>query len=542
MVFLGGLVIWLGFHMPVALYGTADTPLHVSYWTADEQSGINGALHVMKEKSPLGLRNQKVLYYGPMMGMFGVPAVIADAGIQFALGKVQTPESYRDAVIWDWGGILMWGRLVAAFVGFLGLIAVYLLFTTRTVNPTQVRWVPYIAALTMGVSYLYFEYSGFFRHWIFIVTALLWQLYVAVLIVEAETTKKWHWLVQVLLAVVAFGTSYLAVLYQSFWLPIVIKWLREKDWTKLKHFVVHGVFVLVGFVLMVWWHPYAFVRLFVLTGLYKADITSADLSLTETAAGNGFLYYAELMVVSLWPLLVLLVALVVFMRREWKQTWTTYLVPMLLVPAVANYLLFSMPELSVTRYMFPTITLLTLLVLVLVSRSVIPLKSGHIIRRVTFVILGVFVLLNVVHTAGWLRMVIAGPVERNTIIPQIHEWQAENPLTKTLVVKSWPLGYVHTRSAYEHFVEHAHKHESELWQHILTLDPPEGIVPINVEYRYAYEGLKDEDYTAFSHIVLYHPPELPEGVTELSPTDVFDIYPWKVWQYEKYQESYTVLK
>jgi hypothetical protein len=541
LVLLLGAAAWFGLHVPVMFYGTADTPLHVSYWTADEQSGLNGALHVLKEKSLLGLRNETVLYYGPMMGVFGIPAVVADAGIQFLQGNVSTPESYRDAVIWDWGGILMWGRLVAAFVGFLGLIAVFQLFTTQTINPTKARWVPYLAAVTMGTSYLYFEYSGFFRHWIFIVVALLWQLYFAVRVVEVETVKWWHWATHVALALVGFGTSYLAVVYQLFWLPIFYKWFREKEWQKLKGFVAHGIAMVAGMALIIVWHPYAFFRLFALTGLSDSGTTTADLDYGGVL-GVGFTFYAELMLVALWPLLLLLVVLAVYMYREGKQMWTTYLVPMLLVPAVANYLLFSTPELSVTRYVFPTITLLILLVMVLVSRHVVSLHRGHLMRRVTFVILGVFVLLNVVHTVGWLRMVSAGPVERSIIIPQIHEWQEVNPLAKILVVKSWPIGYVHTKSAYHYFVEYANKGEYELWQHILDIELPEGIEPINVEYRYAHQGLQDEDFQKYSHIVIHHPPELPEAVTELSPPDVFDIKPWTVWQYEKYQERFEIVK
>lgn len=133
------------------------------------------------------------------------------------------------------------------------------------------------------------------------------------------------------------------------------------------------------------------------------------------------------------------------------------------------------------------------------------------------------------------------PSERAYAI-QIHAWQAENPQTKTLVVKNWPLGYVHTHDAYSDYISRYNKSSYELWQHILLSRPPSGIDPINVYYKHYDQPVTNDDMQAYDHIVVHHPPLVGEGMAPESPQDIFDVKPWTVWHFKEYQETYTVLK
>jgi hypothetical protein len=540
---LGGAVLWTGVHIPAILYGTADTPLHVSYWSADEQSPINGALHILQEKSLLGLKNQNTLYYGPIIAVFAVPAVLADYSIQFLTGHVSGPDAYKNYVVWDWGGILAWARVIATLAGYSALIAVFLLFRTVTINPAHTPWVPYVVASILGSSYLFFEYAGFFRHWIFIVALLLWQLYVAVLIFESLGSCKRLWAIQAVLTTLAFGISYLALVYEVFWLPLIYRWVRTRNRTRYREFVWYMFWSLAGMALMVWWHPYAFIRILGLVGIIEPIAISAALDLAVRAdKATSFLFYVRVVCLSLFPLLVLFGVLAVFLKRRLVEAGQGVLVWVLLLPAVANYVVFGDAPLHVVRYAFPTVVLLMLLICVVVSHAVSVLGTHHAAIRVAKGLIGLFIVLNIVQLVGWERMVAAGPAERRIILPQLLAWQTEQPDARTLMVKGWPIGYVHTHAAYQDYIDSYNKASYDLWKYILIIDPPAGVTPINVYYEHAPYVVTLEDQARYDHIVVHHPPATGPSIAVESPEDEFDYSPWHVWQYARYQEHYSVIK
>ena len=535
-------ITWCVLHLPAIIYGTNNIPLHVSYLTADEQSPVNGALHVLQSKSILGLQNQNTLYYGPVIAMLAVPAVLVDFGYRYVTGQIAHPLDYKNVVVWDWGGILIWARFTAVIGGLLGIVAMYLLFSTRTLNPTQDRWLPWIAACLLASNYLFFEYSGAFRHWVFMVTLLLWQFLIVIRTLEAERNRTVLWVWQVILAVCSFGISYLGLLYQVFWIPVLYSWWKKKNWLCLKEWGYHVGGVLVGMVLMILWHPYGFLRTF---GLFRfvssAPSSSApipDVSRVSVIF-DSFLYNLDIILINNIALVLVGIYMVWLVRNKVLRLGFISLV--VLFPALANFFFFSIHAHNESRYMLPTVVLLVVLVLVLYSQTLATFGDQCSVKRVCYIFFITVLGVGMIQILGLVRMQAYGPPERALILPQIHAWQREYPGTRTLVVKNWPLGYVHTEEAYEDYINRYDKRTYELWQYILIASQPHDIEPINVFYKHQYEPITEEDVRNYDHVVLHYPPQV-DSVAPESPQDVFDLKPWTVWNFVNHQETYTILK
>lgn len=535
---VGVLFVWLFLHIPGIMYGTSDTPLHVSYMTADEQSPINGALHMLKEKSLLGLKNQNTLYYGPMLSLIVLPAVVADFSLQTIKGRVSGAESYKDYIVWNWGGILQWARVTAVCIGFLGLLAIYLIFDTKTVNYSRNKLIPIISSLLLAGNYLYFEYTDFYRHWIFIVVILLWQIYFGIKIYESKEKRLLFWSAQAVLTVAGFGISYLGIINLVFWLPLLFIWFKEKQWGIIKEFGLHTIAVLLGCAVMIWWHPYAFLRIL---GLVGADVAPTAVVLESHL--NPFLslyFYTRVLVANNFFLILGGLLLTIQFIRE--KVWKNILIWMMFVPAGVNFTVFSIMTHHETRYIFPVSILLTLFVYALFFEAYQIFGGGNKTIRLAGFLIGLSFLANCLQIALWQRMILAGPPERQEVISEIQEWQKENPGTRVLVVKNWPLGYVHTREAYEDYIARYNKSTYDLWQYILTLEPPKGIEPLNVYYLHTDEELTDELQGEYDHVVIHSNAVVGSDIAGESPNDEFDIRPWHLWNYKKYQETFSVIK
>lgn len=535
---------WIGSHLPAVFFGVNQTPLHVSYWTADEQSGVNGALHILKERSVLGLRNADVLYYGPVMGLVGVPAPALDFLSKYLSGSVRDADDYKDAVVWDWGGVLAWARLVTVAGAFVGLLGIYALFRTSTFNPALTWWLPCAATCVAAASYSYFIYSSFFRHWIFVVVVLIWQLYIATRIHEVNEKGRLRlWTLQAVLTAVTFGISHVGIMFQVFWLPLLIMWLGNGAWERVKEFAAYVFASLVGMALMIWWHPYAFERILGLVGLRDVPQRVAELDLTNnTTALASLEFYVQLIILAILPLLVMAAVLAFRARRSGERTniMRSSIAWMLLLPAAVNLVVFSFPDLHVSRYVFPATLLLILFFMMYIGRS-IAASSRVTVQRIALAFVGTFIVLNVVQNIGWLRMVSAGPPERATIVPQLYAIYEQKPNASVLILKGWPLGVVHTNAAYADFMTRYQKGKSELWQYLTTHEPPTDVVRLNAYYaRDEQTFLSQKD--AYDYAVRYSPPPVGKDVTPLSPTDEFEIRPWNVWRYSRFQERYDLLE
>ncbi len=185
--------------------------------------------------------------------------------IRLATGAISTVADYKDFIVFNWGGILAWERVIALLAGYLGLLAVFRMFGTATLNPSRNRWMPWCAVILLGLNYLYFEYANFLRHWIFIVAILLWQIYFLIKIIEnsvAENPQKAtkYWVGQALLIILSFGISYRGLMYQVIWIPALVGWIRHKKWQACKAFGLYVLSSIVGMGIIWWWYPYGFQR------------------------------------------------------------------------------------------------------------------------------------------------------------------------------------------------------------------------------------------------------------------------------------------
>ncbi len=541
-------VVYVTVHLPAIFYGTHQTPLHVSYWSADEQSPINGALHMLQNKSILGMRNQHTLYYGPVFALLAVPAVVVDYGVHVVTGGSAAADAYKQDLIFDWGSILVFARFTAVLFSLLGLVAVFLLFRTETINPANIWWLPHVVCVLLGSNYLFFEYASFARHWIYLVSILLWQMYLAVLIVEGKrkVDKRILWSAQALLTIASFGISYLSIIYQSFWIPIIYLWFKQRSWSELKQFFAYLAGSLGGFLIVVWWHPYGFFRTFRLldnAAVSDVGISSVPGDWPLMLIGQSFIFYGQVLIVSAGFLLVCGALYCLAAKGgifAYLRQWWVY---MLLTPACVNAVLFIVNAHNEARYFLPTVALTILLVGGLSSLSISHGTVYRVAAKVGTGFLLLYLVFSLVQIVGWTRMMAAGPVERREIIPQILAWQEENPDARILVSKDWPLGWVHTREAYQDYVARYEKSKYELWQYLIQHEGPEGVPQLNVYYIHEpREELTDELMAEYDHVVRHVWPAVGKDIARESPQDEFDIRPWNVWRYRDFQERYEILK
>ena len=155
------LAVWVAIHLPAIWYGTENLPLHMSY-IGDEQSPVNGALHVLQDKNLLAFRNLKTVYYGPLFPIISLPAVVLDFGEKFISGRIQNSNQYKNYILWNWGGIAWKNRVIATIFSFAVIILVFMLCNTRTLNPSGSKKIPIFTCGLLATNFLFFEYASFF--------------------------------------------------------------------------------------------------------------------------------------------------------------------------------------------------------------------------------------------------------------------------------------------------------------------------------------------------------------------------------------------
>ena len=534
---------WTALHIPGIFYGTSDSPMHVSYLTADEQSPINGALHIMEAKNLLVLQSHTTLYYGPLFAVMALPGVIADFAFRLVTGAVTGAQSYKDFIVFNWGGILAWSRLLAVLVGFMGMVAMYLLFLTRAINPSRKRWIAYSATLLLGANYLYFEYANFFRHWIFVIVVLLWQLYLLVRIVESENDRKWLWFAQVVLTVFTFGISYIGIMYEVIWLPVLVKWLRDRSWKKLKEFAWYILWTAAGSAFIIWWYPYAFEKILSVVGLAPSPTSMGailDITGSVPVVSHSFWFYAHIVLVNDWLLFV--VGLILLAALLWKRKiYRCYWLWTFIAPAALTFLVFGYPAHHETRYALPMVVMLAVATLALYSVAQSELRHHKKIIKLSGLLLGLSLAISIIQIVGWERMIVAGPEERRDIVPQLIAWQKQDPASKFLVYQSWPIGYAHTNAAYRDYVTNFGKSDYDMWKYIITISPPKDVTPLNIYYSHNRYEPSEKD-KAYSHIIVKNNAILDQAIWDGSPYDEFDYRPWQIWTFKDYEDSYTIVK
>jgi len=470
--------VWMAVHIPAIFYSTENVPLYKSY-VGDEQSPMNGALHILQEKSLLAPRNLETVYYGPVFSLIALPAVVADYGSKLISGEIKTADDYKNFIIWDWGGIIWKLRIIATAASFLGLWGMYRLLLTRTINPEQNKLLAWVGTLFLAANFYYFDNASFFRHWAFVVPLLLVQWYLMIRIVE-NGEKKIFWLWQAIFSLASFGISYVGILFQLMWLPVLAGWWGEKNSQQLKRFGAYVGSVLGGMAFIVWWQPHSFFRVIGLTGGDIIHTSAPYLSTEVPLAGNSFVYYAQIIFQN--HLAILLFALVagaylVMREKIHRQYW---LLAPLIVGAV-HYLVFGLMSHHENRYALPaTVSLIVFSAMLFVRYFSLPVKPRVLTLTLCF-LLGFYFISSVFYIAKWTASISQGTPE-TAIIAELQKFQKENPNARTLLVGYDLLGAVHTKEAYKNYMENFGRSGVMLYEEMLKTPYPKGAIPLNVYY------------------------------------------------------------
>lgn len=479
-----GLLLWLIFHLPSIQYGASNLPLYVAH-IGDEQVPVNGALHVLNEKNVLALRDANKAYYGPVMVMLAVPAVVLDFSRVFLFKGVSTPLEYRNYVVWNWGGILIFGRILSVLVGFVGLVIFFKILLLPEINPKRYLWPALLATALLATEYFYFHYTAQFRHWVFLNVILLSQIYLYILLKRGSFQSRWYWFLQAILTVTTFGMSYLGALFNLVWTTDLIKWVRDykKNKTELFNFSVYTGAVLLGSALMIAWHPYAFFRMF---GIVSSDLvknTESAVLEEDYGTGSSFAYYADLFLNNHWGLVLAGAALLLLLWSFRKQlNIFSYVHTPVIILLTAYILLFGLQSHHSTHYFLPAIVMIHLLV----GMCFVRLSNEKPVRQTVLwtaiiIFFGVQFSFNGLVMSKLLVTLEDGPPEL-ALAEKLITLQEEEE-GRVLLSGCSPLGVPHTREAYEDFADRAERYKTNLYSTMLADDFP---FPKNVTLLDAY--------------------------------------------------------
>ncbi len=505
-----GALLWVGLHVPSIRYGATDVPLYVTH-VGDEQVPINGGLHVLNEKNLLALRDANKAYYGPLMVMLAVPAAAANYAWATVFEGVASPLQYRDHVIWDWGGILMFGRGLSVLIGFVGLVIFARILLLSEVNPPHRLWPVVLAVLLLATEYFFFHYTAHFRHWVFLITILLAQAYLYFLM-RRNGFRLWrHWFIQAVLSVTTFGISYLGILFNIVWAPDFIKWIIQPRKNKgvLACAFAYGAAVLTGAAVMVWWHPYAFFRIIGIVGSDLSGDTAAPALEEHYGTAFSFDYYTDLFFNNHSALALAFVLLLAALWSARKRLLFVYPILSLLV---IYFLLFGFQSHHSTHYFLPAIVLFHLLfgmALVAIANKKGGQWKKYLLPIVVFLI-GIQLAFNsavIYKLVGVLHL----PPPETTLARLLVDMQ-ERERGNVLLSGCGPLPVPHTRAAYADFASRAERYKTSLYSTMLS---PEFPYPADVTLLDAYyddnmpagERLNSGDY---DRVVVCHPFN-PEG-------------------------------
>jgi hypothetical protein len=532
-------IVWAVIHIPALTYGTSHLPLHESY-IGDEQSPVNGALHILEDKSLLGFRNLPTVYYGPVFSIIALPAVVADFATKFATGAIHSSNDYKNYILWDWGGIVSKMRLISVIAGFLALWALYALLMTRTVNPSQKRSLAVVGVVLLACNFYFFEYSSFFKHWVYVITGLIGQIYFLVKIVEDREHTRTYYIWQGILFVGTFGISYLSVLTQIIFLPVLIKWLKEKDKQMLRAFGIYLVCLIIPLILIVWWHPRSFLRLVSLT---TGDAIGADLTSWTSepnVPGFSFSYYAQIIfdnhvsLLALWLLLVY----VAIKNGEYKN----YVFWLPISTALIYFVVFSIMGHHESRYILPAI------VSIIVSSGILLVQYFSRLTRLQKIsastLIVAYIIFHLITLGFWQQQMMNGPYERKAISAAL-TYQNAHPQSRQLFISWYLLGYPHTKEAYKYYLDNyilarSKNHTgNDLYTAMLGAPLPSGIMPLNVYYLHPNDATNTIAILKHYDRVIY---EYKPSIEQHLPPDFLEVDLTRYWLPEAWGDKYFTLK
>lgn len=524
--------IWAILHVPAIFYGTDNLPLHQSY-VGDEQSPVNGALHVLQAKNPLALRNLPTLYYGPVFASLAVPAVAIDFGEKYIRGIAQDATAYKNHILFDWGGIVWKARLLSVATGFLGLIALYLLLMTKTVNPTQNRTMAIVGTLLLASNFYFFEYSSFFKHWVYIIVSMLWQFYFVIRIHEEPSRAGRYFIAHALLAGASFGVSYASLLTQILFIPSLILWARQRNVAMLRLFGYYVLGLLGLIALIVAWHPRSFLRI---AHLVVGDFTGTDTSdwTTQTQeTGYSYGYYGTLLALSHVALFALILIYVKRLGRHMRTVSTAILPPATI--ALVFFIVFGTMSHHEGRYILPVVVSLVVVTAILFVRFYGELSRAF--KVTSIVLLGAYFVFHGVHIIKWSSIFAGGPTEKNMIAEVLAlQGGTDKPIA---LVQSYIAGHVHTKEAYQAYIEKRGREDVNLYKAIMGAPLPEGVPALNVRYVWTPEYAQDPSIVDGYDVVYKVENQRPD---ELNQFDYMDENLLRLWRWDELMPRYIRIR
>lgn len=480
------LVLWAVAHTAGIFWGTQNVPMHQTY-VADEQRPINGALHMLQEKSMFGLRDKEEFWYGPIFAVLAVPAVVVDFTKQFLFDGVRSSQAYRDSIIFDWGGIVLWLHVTVTIAGILGLIVLFRMFLLKTLNtafqPHHRILLAGLATSLVGCNYFFFENSTIFMNWMFVVIFLIGQLYAGLLVYESKGKKKLYWWLHGILTVLSFGINYLNIIYMIAFVPIAfVLWKANKEGVRRNLYMYTGALVL-GLLFIIWWNPHTFIRLLGFLGLgsMAETINTSELNNTFTPFYHmelSFWYYGKVVLlnhISIFFALALVARSIFIKRFKENFIW------MWMFGSVAfiNFLVFGSLAHHEERYiLITTVTLLLLAGTAVMKYLILPSRKRIVVIALS-VLLVWYLSFHIAHIGKWIDIYADGPAEK-AMIAEVLALQKEGE--SVALVQDHIAGHVHTKEAYQVFMEQKNATDVNLYKAIMAAPLPEDVPKMNARY------------------------------------------------------------
>lgn len=530
------LCVWVLLHIPGILYGTENLPFHENYVSTDEQPSVNSALRMLNEKSILAFRNQERQYYGPLMVIVDTPGVVLDFAVKYVTGVARSAEEYKSVFIWDWGGILRNIRVTALLSMAIGLLFVYQILSTTSVNPSRSPWLPIVGTVLLGFNYYYFQYSHFAFHWAYILPLLLAQLYTFVRIYETDGSVRKYWWWHGFTVVASFGISYIGVIFLVFWVPWLYTQIKTKNVEILRKFLCLVGGTLLGWIAIVAWHPFAFIRYASFWGIGDPIHNNADLLNPFVFAAGAFEYYSKLLLFNHFALLAFIALLLYVLRKE--KPWQSIVFLALSLPGFINYILFSLMSLQVGRYALPTIVSIVLVTTYLLAQYINKKKYQR--RTINIIIVTLLVWQAAFHLlhVGLLLGVFSDVPVRQQAIQTALDLQ-KNGDTPILIIDTTILGHPHTTESYKAYAKSKGFGDIPLYREMYRMGPPGDMELLNARY-FSLRDLEQnpmilEDFSAAMQY--FH-----SRRGEWSPFDYYDENILRNWYRKDTSDYFVVIK
>jgi len=532
--------VWFLVHLPLINYGTESLPIHAAY-VGDEQGPINGALHILADKSPLALRDAYNTQYGPLMSVLAIAPVLVDFTEHTVLNKSFSADSYKNAIIWDWSGVLEKGRLIALATSVLAFFAVFLIAKEAS-GPIWRPWfIGGLAVLLLATNFHFFIYASHFRHWIFVVTILLWQVWF-LLQIRKQNGKKWtSWLLMTILSATIFGISYFGIFFLIIWLPTLIEWVIKRDWLPIRNFLIHGVLFFILASLIVVWVPGPFFRAI---GIGYGDLTRQGVEehINEDYGKSlSFTYYFEVAGANNVALLIgLMILIILLWRGRYDFDWVIF--TSIGLGMVGYFSFFSLQSHHEPRYILPSIVLLIVMMVFALSSIATQIKNQHKFwYSLVFILICFQLLFHSVHIAKMLGTYAKGGAEQELLSRLEPFLKDADEKIKVIALRDNLFGRPHTKEAYARYAQTFDFSDRGLF---VTLQN-EAVYP---EDRY----LLDIDYFSFLHLPPSSAPDLSQYDLIISrhrpnepdipnDRDLIDVNMLNHWYPRLWQEQYVLI-